>query len=77
MLFVTGTLLALTVVPGMSAATSVSDSMSQQSKQGTKIFSGTIIKNGDNFVLSDAANKLSHVLDNTQRPANSKGRELK
>ena len=51
--------------------------MQQQSKQKTKIFSGTIVKNGDNFVLSDAANKLSYLLDDAEKASQFEGKKVK
>ena len=49
----------------------------QPAPQKTKIFSGTIIKNGDGYVLSDSANKLSFVLDDTEKASHYEGKKVK
>jgi hypothetical protein len=77
MLSVAGALLVFTAVPKMAIAITPPTSMRQQSKQEAKIFSGTIIRNGDNFILSDAANKLSYVLDNAEKASRYEGKKVK
>ncbi len=77
MLSVAGVFLVFTAVPKIVSATSPPNTMQQQSKQKTKIFSGTIIKNGDNFVLSDAANKLSYLLDDAEKASQFEGKKVK
>jgi hypothetical protein len=77
MLSVAGALLVFTAVPKMASAISPTTSMRQQSKQEAKMFSGTIIKNGDNFILSDAANKLSYVLDDAEKARQYEGKKVK
>ncbi len=77
MLSVAGALLVFTAVPRTASATSPPTPMRQQSEQKTKIFSGTIIKNGDSFVLSDAANKLSYVLDDSEKASRYEGKKVK
>ena len=76
-LSVAGAILVFTAVPKTASATSPPASMQEQSKQKTKIFSGTIIKSGDNFVLSDAANKLSYMLDDAQKASQFEGKKVK
>ena|SRR5216683_5007139 len=76
-LSVAGALLVFTAVPKMASATSPPSSTQQESRQKTKIFSGTIIKTGDNFVLSDAANKLSFVLDDAGKASPYEGKKVK
>jgi len=49
----------------------------QESKQKAKIFSGTIIKNGDNFILSDSASKLAYVLDDAEKASEFVGKKVK
>ena len=49
----------------------------QQSEKDTKILTGTIIKDGDAFVLSDAANKLSYKLDDPQKASQYEGKKVK
>jgi uncharacterized protein YdeI (BOF family) len=77
MLSVAGALLVLTAVPKIASAASLSDSRRQESQQKMKIFSGTIVKNGDNFVLSDAANKLSYILDDPRKASQYEGKKVK
>ena len=72
-----GALLIFFVIPGVASATSPPAPMEQQSKQTTKIFSGTIVKNGDHFVLSDAANKLSYLLDDAEKASQYEGKKVK
>jgi hypothetical protein len=77
MLSVAGVLLVFTAVPKILSATSPPTTLRQQSKQKTKVFSGTIIKNGDNFVLSDSANKLSYLLDDAEKASQFEGKKVK
>lgn len=76
MLSVAGALLAFTAVPRIASATSPPAS-TQEAKQKTKIFSGTILKSGDNFVLSDSANKLSYMLDDAGKASQFEGKKVK
>jgi hypothetical protein len=77
LLSMAGALLFFSAVPRIASAISPSAGMHQQSEQKTKIFSGTIIKNGDNFVLSDAANKLSYILDDAGKASQYEGKKVK
>jgi hypothetical protein len=76
-LSVAGALLSLLAVAKMATATSVARMTQQDSQQKTKIFSGTVIKNGDNFILSDGASKLSYVLDDAQKASPYEGKRVK
>lgn len=76
-LSVTGALLFALAVPKIAPATSLSRMTQQDSQQKTKIFSGTVIKNGDNFVLTDGASKLSYVLDDAQKASPYEGKRVK
>ena len=49
---VAGALLFALAVPKIVSATSLERMTQQDSQQKTKTFSGTVIKNGDNFVLT-------------------------
>jgi hypothetical protein len=49
----------------------------QESKQKAKIFSGTIIKNGDSFILSDSASKLAYVLGDAEKASEFVGKKVK
>jgi|HubBroStandDraft_4_1064222.scaffolds.fasta_scaffold76625_3 hypothetical protein len=76
-LSVAGALLIFSAGPKIAAATSPLTSFQQQSEQTEKVFSGTIIKSGDEFMLSDAANKLSYVLDNAEKARQYEGKKVK
>ena len=77
LLAVAGALLVFMAVPKPASASSPPASLRQQSEQKTKIFSGTILKNGDSYVLSDAANKLAYVLDNAEKASPYEGKKVK
>jgi uncharacterized protein YdeI (BOF family) len=49
----------------------------QQSEKDTKILTGTIIKDGDAYVLSDSANKLSYKLDDPKQASAYEGKKVK
>jgi len=79
-LTVAGSLLLFSTAPLISSAASTPASAQQEEQptpQKTKIFSGTIIKSGDGYVLSDAANKLSFTLDNTEKASHYEGKKVK
>ncbi len=61
-LSVAGALLVLTASPMLGRPATSPSSVQHQSEQPSKTFSGTIIKDGENFVLNDAANKTSYML---------------
>src|ERR1700731_1568350 len=74
---VAGALLVLTAAPMIGRAADPPTSMQQQSEQQSKTFSGTITKNGDSFVLNDAANKASYALDDAQKASRYEGKKVK
>ena len=74
---VAGALLVFTTVPQRASTASPPTLRQQEPAQKTKIFSGTIIKNGDTFVLSDAANKLSYKLDDAEKASHYEGKKVK
>ena len=77
-LSVAGALLVLAASPMLGrAATHPTPSMQQQSKPQSKTFSGTITKSGDNFMLNDAANKTSYMLDDVQKASQYEGKKVK
>lgn len=78
-LTVAGSLFIFSAAPLIASATSLPTSAQQQqpAPQKTKVFSGTIIKNGDAYVLSDAANKLSFTLDDTEKASHYEGKKVK
>jgi Protein of unknown function (DUF5818) len=76
-LSVAGALLVFAPAPKITSATPHPVSMQQEPPQKTKIFSGTIIKNGDGYILSDAASKLSYILDDAQQASRYEGKKVK
>jgi hypothetical protein len=76
-LSVAGAFLIFTAIPTIASATRLPSLAQQESKQQTKTFSGTVIKNGDNFVLTDGASKLSYVLDDPQKASPYEGKRVK
>jgi uncharacterized protein YdeI (BOF family) len=76
-LSVAGAMLVFTTAPRTTYALSPPPSMEQQAPQKTKIFSGTIIKSGEGYVLSDAANKLSYALDDAEQASHYEGKKVK
>jgi hypothetical protein len=67
------TLFCLVVVPIQSAvATS-----KFQTQAETETFFGTILKNGDHFVLSDPATKSKYTLDNSKMASRYQGTTVK
>jgi uncharacterized protein YdeI (BOF family) len=77
MLSVAGALLIFTAIPKLASATSRPNFTPQQTQEKAKTFSGTIIKNGDKYVLSDAANKLAFVLDDSEKASQFEGKRVK
>ena len=70
----------LMILPGVPKIVSAAPSspLAQEGPQEkTKIFSGTIIKDRDNFILSDAANKLSYILDDARQASMYEGKKVK
>ena len=72
-----GALLIFSGLHGIASVTFPPTSMQEHSEQKTKMFSGTILKSGDNYVLSDAANKLSYVLDDAEKASPYEGKKVK
>jgi hypothetical protein len=76
-LSVAGALLVVTFAPMIGRTTTPPSSTQQQSEQQSKTFSGTITKHGDNFILNDAANKTSYMLDDAQKASRYEGKKVK
>src|ERR1700736_3742640 len=76
-LSVAASILVLNTAPQFVRAGAQPAYMQQQPNPESKMFSGTILKNGDNFVLSDAANKLSSVLDDAKKASQYEGKKVK
>ena len=77
MLSVTGSLLIFTAVHTIASTNIPVTPAQQESREKTKTFSGTILKSGDNFVLSDGASKISYVLDNAEKASQFEGKKVK
>ncbi|HXC31214.1 MAG TPA: DUF5818 domain-containing protein [Verrucomicrobiae bacterium] len=77
LLYAAGALLMFAATPRNALATAAPAALRQQTEQKTKMFSGTVVKSGDHFILSDAANKLSYVLDDAQKASQYEGKKVK
>ncbi len=77
LLYSAGALLMSAAIPRNALATAAPAALRQQTDPKTKMFSGTVVKSGDHFILSDAANKLSYVLDDTQKASQYEGKKVK
>jgi Protein of unknown function (DUF5818) len=76
-LSVAGALLALTAAPQFCLAATPRGTMQQQSQTQAKTFTGTVMKNGDNFVLSDPSSKTSYMLDDVRKASQFEGKKVK
>jgi hypothetical protein len=76
-LSVAGALLVLTAVPQFCLAGAPRVAMQQQSQVQAKTFTGTVMKNGENFVLSDPSNKTSYMLDDVRKASQFEGKKVK
>jgi uncharacterized protein YdeI (BOF family) len=61
----------------MGRAATPPASAQQKPETQSKIFSGTIVKNGDTYVLSDAGTKISYVLDDAKKASPYEGKKVK
>jgi hypothetical protein len=77
MLSLAGALLVFAAGHTIASTTIQSTPTQQESQQKAKIFSGTIIKNGDNFILNDSASKLAYVLDDAEKASEFVGKKVK
>ena len=68
------TLFCLVVAPIQSAVLATSEFQTQTE---TETFFGTILRNGDNFVLSDSATKSKYTLDNPKMASRYEGITVK
>ena len=76
-LSVAGAILILSAAPRYGEASFLMPSAQKEANPQTKTFSGTIVKSGDNFVLSDSANKISYMLDDAQKVSQYEGKKVK
>jgi hypothetical protein len=70
-------LLVLSANPMMGRAPTPYPSVHQKPDTQSKMFSGTILKNGDRYVLTDAGTKTSYVLDDAQKASPYEGKKVK
>jgi hypothetical protein len=68
------TLFCLVAVPIQSAVSAASEFQTQTQ---TETFFGTILRNRDNFVLSDSATKSRYTLDNSKMASRYEGITVK
>jgi Protein of unknown function (DUF5818) len=87
-LTVAGALLIFAAVPQIGTATPAQTSTQQNTpkdqtspqkapKEKAKVFTGTILKEGDNFVLNDSANKTTYMLDDAKKASQFEGKKVK
>ena len=79
LLSIAGALLLFTAAPRVASKYSASARQYAQAgnERDTKTFSGTIEKDGDRFILSDKASKLSYVLDDAEKASRFEGKKVK
>jgi hypothetical protein len=70
-------LLVLSANPMMGRAATPRASVQQKPEAQSRIFSGTILRNGDTYVLTDAGTKTSYVLDDAQKASPYEGKKVK
>ncbi len=75
--FVAGVFLFLVCVPQLALSNPQPTSYLLQSEPEAKSFTGTVMKKGETFVLSDSANKTSYVLDDAQKASQFEGKKVK
>ncbi len=76
-LFVAGLFLLFAGAPQLAVANMQPTSYLLTADPEAKSFTGTVMKKGDDFVLSDAANKISYVLDDAQKASQFEGKKVK
>lgn len=77
LLSVTAALMMFTAAHTINTTSALAAPVRQQAEQKTKIFSGTIVKSGDKFILSDSASKLSYTLDDAEKASQFEGKRVK
>ena len=77
MLSMAGALLLFTVAPRIASTYSARPYAQQDTELRMKTFSGTILKNGDKFVLSDRASTIDFVLDDAKKASQFEGKKVK
>ena len=77
LLSMAGALLLFTVAPRMTSTFSTQTYQQQDTEQKMKTFSGTVLKNGDKFILSDRASKIDYILDDAEKASQFEGKKVK
>src|ERR1700676_354337 len=70
------TLFSLMAAPVQSAVPAT-PTLQTQAQPEVETFMSTIIKNGENFVLSDSATKTGYTLDNPKKASAFEGKKVK
>ena|ERR1700675_1227831 len=70
------TLFSLTAAPVQSAVLSL-PTLQAKTQTGAETFVGTVLKMGENFVLSDSATKSRYTLDNPKKVSAYEGATVK
>jgi uncharacterized protein YdeI (BOF family) len=70
-------LFVMPATPNMSLAGAVPVSLQQPAAPKSQTFTGTITKQGDKYILADAANKLSYALDDVKQAGQYEGKKVK
>jgi len=69
------TLFSVIVAPVQSTAATVT--LQTQAQSEAETFMGTIMKSGENFLLSDSATKTGYTLDNPKKASAFEGKKVK
>jgi uncharacterized protein YdeI (BOF family) len=77
LLSMAGALLILSVAPRLASTYSAQAYTQPDTEQKTKTFSGTVVKNGDKFMLSDRASKINYILDDAEKASQFEGKKVK
>jgi hypothetical protein len=76
-LFLAGFVMAFGLMaPPVQSRVSQADSSQTQAQPEVKSFTGTILKSGEDLVLSDAATKSRYMLDNQDRVRSYQGKRV-
>jgi hypothetical protein len=70
------TLFSLTLAPVQSSALPM-PTLQAKPQPEIETFMGTVLKNGENFVLSDSATKTTYTLDNAKKASAYEGTTVK
>jgi Protein of unknown function (DUF5818) len=70
------TMFGLMAAPGQSTVLAT-PTLQTKPQAEVQTFTGTILKDGDNFVLSDSATKTKYTLDNPKKASPYEGKTVK